>query len=86
MTHEGGVYYAVSANDAKDWYEIGEATIRVSADFIGYDQADLKLGEVIFYPGSFLVGEVTNYDFTPYNTTIRVEAGQVMELHRVYMP
>lgn len=86
MTHEGGVYYAVSANDAKDWYEIGEATIRVSADFIGYDQADLELGEVIFYPGSFLVGEVINYDFTPYNTTIRVEAGQVMELHRVYMP
>ena len=66
--------------------EIGEATIRVSVDFQGYDQADPELGEDIFYPGSFLVGEVTNYDFTPLNTTIRVEDGQVIELHRAYIP
>lgn len=86
MTSDAGFYYAVSANDTKDWYEIGEATIRVSVDFMGYDQADLELGEVIFCPGSFLVGEVTNYDFTPFNTTVRVEAGQVVELYRMYMP
>ena len=86
MTDDCGGYYAIGANDTKDWYEIGEATIRVSVDFQGYDQADIELGEVIFSPGSFLVGEVTNYDFTPYNTTIRVEDGQVVELYRMYMP
>ena len=85
-TGECGVYYVIGANDAKDWYEIGEATIRVSVDFRGYDQSDLELGEIIFYPGSFLVNEITNYDFTHYNTTIRVEAGQVVELYRMYMP
>ena len=86
VTDECGVYYAIGANDAKDWYKIGEATIRVSADFQGYDQADPDQGTIIFFPGSFLVGEVTNYDFTPWNTTIRIEKGQVVELHRIYIP
>ena len=85
-TDDSGFYYAIGANDVKSWYEIGQATIRVSVDFQGYDQSDLDLGEVIFYPGSFLVNEVTNYDFTPYNTVIRVENGQVVELYRMYMP
>ena len=86
MTDDSGFYYAIGANDTKSWYEIGKATIRVSVDFRGYDQSDLEMGEVVFYPGSFLVNEVTNYDFTPYNTTIRIEEGQVVELHRMYMP
>jgi hypothetical protein len=86
MTDDSGFYYAIGANDARSWYEIGKATIRVSVDFRGYDQSDLEMGEVVFYPGSFLVNEVTNYDFTPYNTTIRIEEGQVVELHRMYMP
>ena len=86
ITDEGGFYYAIGANDAKDWYQIGEAIIRVSVDFQGYDQADPEQGEIVFYPGDFLVNAVTNYDFTPYNTTIRVEAGQVVELHRMYIP
>ena len=28
----------------------------------------------------------TDYYFTPYNTTIRVENGQIMEMYRVYTP
>lgn len=48
--------------------------------------ADLEVGEIIIYPGDFLIGAVTNYDFTPYNTTIRIEDGQVVEMNRVYIP
>ena len=70
------------ADGVKNWYEIGEATIRVSADFRGLDKADPERGEVILYPGDFLVGAVTNYDFTPYNTAIRVEGGQIVEMNR----
>ena len=73
-------------DDAKNWYEVGEATIRVSTDFVGYDNADPELGEVVLYPGSFLVGEVTNYNFTPFNTTIRVEDGQIVEMNRMFTP
>ena len=86
VTDEHGIFYEMGYNDHKNWYQIGEATIRVSADFKGIDRADLELGEVIIYPGDFLIGAVKNYDFTPYNTTIRIEAGQIIEMNRRYIP
>ena len=86
VTDDCGIFYETGFNNVKDWYEIGEATIRVSVDFKGIDNADLEQGEVIIYPGDFLVGAVTNYDFTPYNTTIRVEDGQIVEMNRVFIP
>ncbi|MBR6522579.1 MAG: hypothetical protein IKT47_07910 [Oscillospiraceae bacterium] len=86
VSKDGGIFCEIGFNDAKNWYEVGEATIRVSVDFMGYDNADPDLGEVILYPGSFLVGEVENYNFTPYNTTIRVEDGQVIEMNRIFTP
>ena len=86
VTDDCGIFYETGFNDVKNWYEIGEATIRVSTDFKGIDNADLEEGEVIIYPGDFLIGAVTNYDFTPYNTTIRVEDGQIVEMNRVFIP
>lgn len=86
VTDDSGCFYERGHNDAKNWYEIGKATIRVSVDFKFYDSSNLEQGEILFYPGSFLIGEVTNYDFTPYNTTIRVENSQIIEMHRVYIP
>ena len=86
ITDETGYFYARGYNDAKNWYEIGETTIRVSADFTYYDTSDLEKGEILYYPGSFLIGEVTDYHFTPYNTTIRVENGQIAEMNRIYTP
>ena len=86
VTDESGIYFEVGYNDHKNWYEIGEATIRVSADLTFTDNSDLEQGEMIFFAGSFLVGEVTNYDFTPYNTTVRVEDGQIIEMERRFIP
>ena len=86
VTDNCGTFYEMGFSDTKSWYQVGEATIRVSADFKGIDHADLEQGEVIIYPGDFLIGAVTNYDFTPYNTTIRVEDGQIIEMNRVYTP
>ena len=86
VTDDSTIYFETGMNDAKNWYEAGEATIRVSVDFKFLDNRDPEQGEVLFYPGSFLIGEVTNYDFTPYNTTIRVENGQIIEMNRIYIP
>ena len=86
VTDDCGTFYEIGFDDTKNWYEVGETTIRVSADFRGIDRVDPELGEVMIYPGDFLVGAVTNYDFTPYNTTIRVEDGQIVEMNRVYTP
>ena len=85
-TGDQGFYFESGFSDAKNWYMVGEETIRVSVDFVGYDTSDLEAGEVLLYPGSFLVGEVTNFNFTPYNTTIRVADGQIVEMHRFYTP
>lgn len=85
-TDDAGFFYEIGFNDVKSWYEVGEATIRVSADFLGTDNADPDQGEVLIYPGDFLTDAVTNYYFTPYNTTIRVEGGQIVELTRIYTP
>ena len=86
VTDDSGIFYEMGFNDVRNWYPVGEATIRVSADFRGVDRADLDLGEIVIYPGDFLIGAVTNYDFTPYNTTIRVEEGQIVEMTRRYVP
>ena len=86
VTDDTGVFFETGFNDHKNWYEVGEATIRVSADFQGVDNADLDQRDLILYPGDFLIGAVTNYNFTPYNTTIRVEEGQIVELNRRYIP
>lgn len=86
VTDDSTIYFETGMNDAKNWYEAGEATIRVSVDFKFLDNRDPEQGEVLFYPGSFLIGEVTNYDFTPYNTTIRVENGQIIEMDSIYIP
>ena len=86
ITNDSGIYYESGYNDVKNWYEVGKATIRVSTDFTYHDTSDLEAGEILYYPGSFLVGEVTDYNFTPFNTTIRIEDGQIIEMHRVYTP
>lgn len=85
-TDDSGVFYEEGFSDIKSWYEIGTATIRVSADFVGCDHSDLDRGEVVFDSNDFLLGEIENYNFTPYNTTIRIAEGQVVELNRRYTP
>ena len=83
---DGGVYYEVGYSDAKSWYEVGEVTLRVSADLEFRDSIDLEQGEQIYYAGSFLTGEVTDYHFTPHNTTVRTENGQIVSMERIYTP
>lgn len=82
----GGVYYEIGFNDTKSWHEVGQATLRVSDELEFRDNIDPDKGEQIYYAGSFLVGEVTDYNFTPYNTTIRTENSQVVSMERIYTP
>lgn len=86
VTDNCGIYFESEFDDGRNWYEIGDTTIRVSADFRGTDLIAPEKGEVTLYPGDFLTGAVTDYDFTPYNTTVRTEAGQIVEMNRIYTP
>ena len=86
LTEDNGIFFEIGFNDAKSWYEVGEATLAVSTEFEGHDSSDLEKGEVIFYPGDFLNDSIEHFNFTPHNTTIRVEEGQIVELNRRYTP
>ena len=86
VTDDEGVFYELGFSDAKSWYEVGTATIRVSADMVGTDNADPDLGEVTFYAGDLLNDAIEHFQFTPHNTTIRVEDGQIVEMNRRYVP
>lgn len=86
VTDEGGTFFEIGYNDVKNWYEAGEATLRVSTEFEYRDNSDPEKGEVIHYPGSFLIDEIPDYNFTPDSTTIRVEDGQIVAMDRIYIP
>lgn len=86
-TDNSGVYFEMGFNDAKAYYPLGEATIRVSADFEFYDSSDLAAGEKMFYPGDFLIDDAgIRYDFNANNTTIVIEEGQIIQMNRIYTP
>ena len=86
-TDNSGVYFEMGFNDAKAYYPLGEATIRVSADFKFYDSSDLEAGEKMFYPGDFLIDDAgIRYDFNANNTTIVIEEGQIIQMNRIFTP
>ena len=86
VTDEDGVFYEMGYNDSKNWYEVEKVTLPISADFIGVDNADLEHRDLVLTPDSFLNDQIIIFDFTPYNTTIRIEGGQIVELNRRYIP
>ena len=86
-TDDTTVWYECGFNDAKSYYELGEVTIRVSADMNFYDSSDLDKGEVMYYPGDFLTDKAgIVYHFVPGNTSIVIEDGKIIEMYRSYMP
>ena len=85
--NDSGVYFEHGYNDVKSYYALGEATIRVSADFEFVDNSDLDKGEVTYYPGDFLTSDAgIVYSFTPNNTSIVVEDGQIIQMTRIFTP
>ena len=85
-TDEGGIFYEIGYNDIKSWYAVGEVTLPLAENFAGVDNADLDQRDLVLTKDSFLEGQIVNFDFTPHNTTIRVENGKVVELNRRYTP
>ena len=86
-TNNETVWYECGFNDAKSYYELGKATIRVSADMTFYDNSDLDKGEVTYFAGDFLTDAAgIVYHFVPNNTSIVIENGMIIEMHRSYMP
>ena len=75
-------------SDAKAYYEIGNAILRVSADdFRYYDKSDLDAEPTEYYPGDFLLEEaIFEYYFNPNNTSVVIEDGKIIAMKKVYTP
>lgn len=86
VTDDSGVFYEVGYNDSKNWYEAGTVTLQLADHFTGIDNADLDYRDLLLTHDSLMMDNIINYDFTPYNTTIRVENGKVVEMERRYTP
>ena len=85
--NDSGVYFEHGYNDAKSYYPIGEATLRVSGDFKFVDSSDPDKGEVTYYPGDLLTKDAgISYYFFPNNTSIVVENGQITHMTRIFTP
>ena len=85
-TDDSGIFYESGYNNARNWYKVGDVILSVSDDFVCYDSSDLEQGDKVFTLENFLNGDNSIYGFTPFDTTIRVENGQIVEMNRVYTP
>lgn len=86
-TDDSGIYYVQGYSDMKSWYLAGEAECPVSGDFIFTDSADLEKEEATYSAESLLDSiPVPEYGYQPQNTTVRMEAGLVVEMERIYTP
>lgn len=87
VTGEDTVYYETGYSDVKSWYALGNATIRVSPDFVYTDRSDLDQDPILYYPGDFLIPDTgIDYDFTPHNCTITIQDGLAISMEKIYTP
>ena len=88
ISDDSTTFYAGGFNDLKQYYELGEATVPVSADaFTFVDSSDPANGPAT-YSADDLLAEDSGfaYNFTPNNTTLTVQGGYAVHLERVYNP
>lgn len=86
-TNENTVYYEIGYSDMKSYYAVGEIIIPVSADFTYIDHSDLDNGDITYSAEDFLTDTTgLDYYFSPHNTTLRIEDGYAIEMHRIYTP
>ena len=87
VSNDSTVYYEMGMNDIKAYYELGKVTLPVSDEFKYIDKSDLYTEAKIYYPGDFLTDDVDiEYNFSPNNTSIVIENGAIIKMHKVYMP
>ena len=81
-----GVYYAVGADDAKDWYEVGKITLPVSGDFVFTDNSELASPGRTMTLGELAAADIVQLHLVPGNTSATLSGGEVAELDKEYMP
>ncbi len=87
VTNDNTVYFETGYSDVKTYFEVGEVTLPVSADFILTDNADLEGNEKTFTFEDLSTDKVAYlYGFTPHNTRIVIQDGIITQMERIYTP
>lgn len=87
VSSDSTVYYETGMSDVKAYYELGEAALSVSEDFVYLDESDLDAKAKEYYSEDFLSNDSgIEYDFNPNNTTITIENGEIVRMNKYYMP
>ena len=69
------------------WLALGTVTLPVNEEFFFVDDTGADTEADVWYLGDFLTpGIQLPNGITPYNTTVRIENGQVMDLFRIFVP
>ena len=83
----GNFYFEHGFNDMKFYKALGEATLKVSEDFKFVDNSDWDKGEVVYSFNDLLTADSgIMYNFTPNNTSVVIENGEVVSMTRIFTP
>lgn len=87
ITNGHTVYFETGYSDVKTYFELGEAVLTVSEDFVLVDSADPAGDAKTFTFTDLSTDKVAYiYGFDPNNTRIVIEGGAVTQMERVYTP
>ena len=87
ISNDSTVYYEIGMSDIKSYYELGKVTLPVSDEFEYIDESNLDAEAKIYYPGDFLSDDADmEYNFSPNNTSVVIENGEIIKMNKVYMP
>ena len=87
ISEENTVYYEIGMSDRKAYYELGKVTLPVSDNFVYSDESVLDEEAFEYCYDDFLSNEEgIEYNFTPYNTSVIIQDGEVIAMKKVYIP
>lgn len=87
LTDDNTVYYECGFDGVKTWLALGTVTLPINEEFTFVDASDIDKAADVWYLGDFLTpGAQLPDGITPYNTTVTILNGQVMEMYRIFVP
>lgn len=87
VSNDGGTYRLLDYNDDCVYRVLGTVTLPVNGDeFVLTDDSDLENPGQTLLAGDLLSLPEEGSSYTPYDTTLHMENGKVLSIHRVFHP
>lgn len=86
---EGGVFFVEGMDNSHTYSALGKATLTLAENFALTDDSDLDNLNKKYNAEEFkaLLGDDSNsYGFNRVNTTVKVDNGEITEIHRIFQP